>query len=132
MGILSWLLLGLIVGALGKWIMPGKDPGGILVTMAIGIAGAVVGGFIGSLLGLGAVSGFDLRSLALATGGAVLGTIAAAKRAGFAYGATASSKSDVDAQRLPYNGIRIVAVNRAHQPLEENLGQVGNRFSAVT
>ncbi len=72
MGILSWLLLGLIVGALGKWIMPGKDPGGILVTMAIGIAGAVVGGFIGSLLGLGGVSGFDLRSLALATGGAVL------------------------------------------------------------
>jgi len=72
MGILSWLLLGLVVGALGKWIMPGKDPGGILVTMAIGIAGAVVGGFIGSLLGLGEVSGFDLRSLALATGGAVL------------------------------------------------------------
>ena len=52
MGILSWLLLGLVVGALGKWIMPGKDPGGLLVTMAIGIAGAVVGGFIGSLLGL--------------------------------------------------------------------------------
>jgi len=72
MGILSWLLLGLIVGALGKWIMPGKDPGGILVTMAIGIAGAVVGGFIGSLLGLGGVSGFDIKSLALATGGAVL------------------------------------------------------------
>ncbi len=72
MGILSWLLLGLVVGALGKWIMPGKDPGGLLVTMAIGIAGAVVGGFIGSLLGLGAVNGFDLRSLALATGGAVL------------------------------------------------------------
>ena len=72
MGILSWLLLGLVVGALGKWIMPGKDPGGLLVTMAIGIAGAVVGGFIGSLLGLGEVSGFDLRSLALATGGAVL------------------------------------------------------------
>jgi len=39
MGILSWLLLGLVVGALGKWIMPGKDPGGLLVTMAIGIAG---------------------------------------------------------------------------------------------
>jgi len=72
MGILSWLLLGLVVGALGKWIMPGKDPGGFLVTMAIGIAGAVVGGFIGSILGLGGVNGFDLRSLALATGGAVL------------------------------------------------------------
>ncbi len=72
MGILSWLLLGLVVGALGKWIMPGKDPGGILVTILIGILGAVVGGFIGSFLGLGSVSGFNIRSLALATGGAVL------------------------------------------------------------
>ncbi len=72
MGIFSWLLLGLVVGALGKWIMPGKDPGGPFVTMGIGIAGAIVGGFIGSFLGLGGVNGFDIRSLALATGGSVL------------------------------------------------------------
>ena len=72
MGILSWLLLGLVVGALGKWIMPGKDGGGIVMTIVLGIAGAFVGGYIGSLLGLGGVGGFDIRSLALATGGAVL------------------------------------------------------------
>jgi len=72
MGLLSWIVLGLIVGVLAKWIMPGPDPGGILVTILIGIAGAFVGGFLGSLLGLGSVSGFNVGSLALATGGAVL------------------------------------------------------------
>lgn len=72
MGILSWILLGLIVGILAKWIMPGPDPGGLIVTILLGIAGAFVGGFIGSQLGLGSVSGFNLGSLALATGGALL------------------------------------------------------------
>jgi len=72
MGILSWILLGLVVGALAKWIMPGPDPGGILVTILIGIAGAFVGGWIGSLVGLGSVDGFGLGSLVLATGGALL------------------------------------------------------------
>ncbi len=76
MGILSWLVLGLVVGALAKLLMPGKDPGGMLVTIAIGIAGALIGGGVGSLLGLGEVSGFDLMSLALATGGALLLLIA--------------------------------------------------------
>ena len=64
--------MGLIVGALAKFIMPGKDPGGFFVTILIGIAGAFVGGFIGSFLGLGTVTGFNLGSLALATGGGVL------------------------------------------------------------
>ena len=72
MGILSWIVLGLIVGALAKWIMPGKDPGGIIITICLGIAGSFVGGFIGSLLGLGAVRGFNIMSLLLATGGAVI------------------------------------------------------------
>ncbi len=72
MGIIAWMFLGLIVGALAKWIMPGKDPGGIVVTMLIGIAGAFVGGFIGSLFGLGSVSGFDLVSIALAVAGALV------------------------------------------------------------
>jgi uncharacterized membrane protein YeaQ/YmgE (transglycosylase-associated protein family) len=72
MGSLSWLLLGLIVGALAKWIMPGDDPGGIFITILIGIAGAFVGGFIGSFVGLGTTGGFSLGSIATATGGALL------------------------------------------------------------
>lgn len=72
MGIFSWILMGLIVGALAKFIMPGDDPGGIIVTILIGIAGAFVGGFIGSAIGLGTVTGFNLGSLLLAIGGALL------------------------------------------------------------
>jgi uncharacterized membrane protein YeaQ/YmgE (transglycosylase-associated protein family) len=72
MGILSWLVLGLIVGVLAKWIMPGPDGGGIIVTILLGIAGAFVGGFVGSFFGIGSVAGFDLGSLAVATGGALL------------------------------------------------------------
>jgi uncharacterized membrane protein YeaQ/YmgE (transglycosylase-associated protein family) len=52
--------------------MPGKDPGGMIVTMLIGIAGAVVGGFIGNFLGFGGISGFDLRSMGIAIGGALI------------------------------------------------------------
>ena len=72
MGIFSWIIMGLIVGALAKFIMPGDDPGGIIVTIMIGIAGAFVGGIIGSAIGLGKVTGFNLGSLLLATGGALL------------------------------------------------------------
>jgi len=72
MGILSWIVMGLIVGALAKFIMPGRDPGGIVVTILIGIVGAFLGGYIGSALGLGAVTGFNLASILLATGGAIL------------------------------------------------------------
>ncbi|MGH7546439.1 MAG: GlsB/YeaQ/YmgE family stress response membrane protein [Gemmatimonadota bacterium] len=72
MGILSWILLGLIVGAVAKLIMPGKDPGGLIVTTGIGIAGALIGGFIASAFGLGTVRGFDLRSLVIAIAGALL------------------------------------------------------------
>jgi uncharacterized membrane protein YeaQ/YmgE (transglycosylase-associated protein family) len=72
MGILSWILLGLVVGVLAKWIMPGRDPGGLVITAGIGIAGAFVGGWLGTQLGFGSVTGFDLRSLALAIGGALL------------------------------------------------------------
>jgi uncharacterized membrane protein YeaQ/YmgE (transglycosylase-associated protein family) len=72
MGILSWIAMGLIVGLLAKFVMPGKDPGGIIITILIGIAGAFVGGFIGSFLGLGTVTGFNVGSFLLAIGGAVL------------------------------------------------------------
>ena len=50
-GVLGWMLFGLIVGALAKLLMPGRDPGGIIVTMAIGIAGSLTGGFVGRALG---------------------------------------------------------------------------------
>jgi uncharacterized membrane protein YeaQ/YmgE (transglycosylase-associated protein family) len=51
MGILGWILFGLVVGAVAKLVMPGKDPGGIIVTMLLGIVGAVVGGFAGRAMG---------------------------------------------------------------------------------
>jgi uncharacterized membrane protein YeaQ/YmgE (transglycosylase-associated protein family) len=72
MGILSWIVMGLIVGLLAKFIMPGKDPGGIIITILLGTGGGLLGGYIGTVLGLGTVSGFDLRSFLLATGGAIL------------------------------------------------------------
>lgn len=72
MGILAWIVLGLVVGVLAKLIMPGKDPGGFIVTILIGIAGAFLGGWIGTMLGWGSVEGFDLRSLGLAIGGAII------------------------------------------------------------
>ena len=52
MGILGWILFGLVVGALAKLVMPGKDPGGIIVTILLGIVGALMGGFLGRALGL--------------------------------------------------------------------------------
>ena len=50
-GLLGWIVFGLVVGALAKLVMPGRDPGGIIVTMLIGVAGALVGGFLGRALG---------------------------------------------------------------------------------
>lgn len=72
MGIVTWIVLGLVAGVLAKMLMPGKDPGGFIITIVLGIAGALVGGFIGTRLGYANISGFDLRSLAIAVGGAVL------------------------------------------------------------
>ncbi len=71
-GIISWIFLGLIAGALAKFIMPGKDPGGIFVTILIGIAGGVLGGFLGSFIGLGKIESFDLGGLFIATVGAII------------------------------------------------------------
>jgi len=72
MGILLWIVFGLIAGVAAKWIMPGRDPGGIIVTIALGIVGAVIGGMLGTVVGFGGVSGFDIRSLLVAIGGALL------------------------------------------------------------
>src|SRR3982750_5014725 len=51
MAILSWIVFGLVIGIIAKLLMPGKDPGGFIVTMLLGIAGALVGGFIGRAMG---------------------------------------------------------------------------------
>jgi uncharacterized membrane protein YeaQ/YmgE (transglycosylase-associated protein family) len=72
MSILLWALFGLIAGAIAKFIMPGKGPGGIILTILLGIVGAVVGGFIGTLVGFGDITGFNLGSMLLAVGGGVL------------------------------------------------------------
>ncbi len=55
--ILFWIVVGLIAGVLAKWVMPGDDPGGIILTIIIGIVGAVIGGYILRFLGLGAGGG---------------------------------------------------------------------------
>jgi uncharacterized membrane protein YeaQ/YmgE (transglycosylase-associated protein family) len=72
MGVLSWLCLGLVAGILAKVLMPGRDGGGFVLTTLLGVAGAFVGGFLGSLLGIGSVSGFNPGSLATATIGALV------------------------------------------------------------
>jgi len=72
MGILSWIVFGLIAGVIAKYVMPGPDSGGIVLTICLGVAGAVVGGFIGAQLGFGSVAGFDVRSLLIAIGGALV------------------------------------------------------------
>jgi uncharacterized membrane protein YeaQ/YmgE (transglycosylase-associated protein family) len=73
MGILMWIVFGLIAGAIAKFLMPGRSPGGIVATIILGIVGAVVGGFVGStVFGVADITGFDVRSLALAVGGGIL------------------------------------------------------------
>ena len=72
MGILAWIVVGLIAGALAKLIMPGDDPGGIIVTIIIVIVGAFVGGFVVNLLGGAGVSGFNIWSILVATLGAII------------------------------------------------------------
>ena len=64
--------MGLIVGVIAKLVMPGPDPGGIFLTILLGIGGAFVGGYVGSFLGLGSVTGLNPGSLLLSVGGAVL------------------------------------------------------------
>jgi uncharacterized membrane protein YeaQ/YmgE (transglycosylase-associated protein family) len=72
-GVLSWIVFGLIAGAIAKFIMPGKDPGGCIGTTIIGIMGAVIGGFVGTeLLDFGTVTGFNLRSFGIAILGAII------------------------------------------------------------
>lgn len=71
MGILSWIIFGLFAGFLARWIMPGRDGGGLILTTLLGIAGAFVGGWVGVRLGFGDISGFNLGSMLTAVIGAL-------------------------------------------------------------
>jgi uncharacterized membrane protein YeaQ/YmgE (transglycosylase-associated protein family) len=73
MGILAWIVVGLIGGAIAKMLMPGNDPGGLILTILLGIAGAVVGGFVAVALNLSnGVDDFDIGSIALSVLGSML------------------------------------------------------------
>jgi uncharacterized membrane protein YeaQ/YmgE (transglycosylase-associated protein family) len=73
MGLIAWIILGLIAGAVAKWVMPGPDPGGCIVTILIGVVGALLGGFLSTLLGFGGLGGrLDWRSLIIAILGAIV------------------------------------------------------------
>ncbi|HSK85134.1 MAG TPA: GlsB/YeaQ/YmgE family stress response membrane protein [Rubrobacter sp.] len=72
MGLISWIVVGIIAGALAKWIMPGEGPGGFAVTVILGMLGASVGGFVVSILGGSGPTGFNIWSILVATLGAVI------------------------------------------------------------
>ena len=68
--LIFWIIVGLIAGALAKFIMPGDDPGGFIITIILGIAGAIVGGFLASLIGIG--GGGTIWTIIIATIGAII------------------------------------------------------------
>ena len=72
MGLISWIVFGLIAGVIAKLIMPGRDPGGCIITVIIGVVGALLGGFIATALGYGGIAGFEWRSLLIAVIGSLI------------------------------------------------------------
>ena len=72
MGLISWIVVGLIAGLLARWITPGPDPGGIIVTVLVGMAGASLGGFVLGILGGAGATGFNVWSILVATLGALI------------------------------------------------------------
>jgi uncharacterized membrane protein YeaQ/YmgE (transglycosylase-associated protein family) len=73
MSIIAWIVLGLIAGAIAKWVMPGRDPGGCIVTIIIGVVGALLGGWLSTLLGYGGLGGrLDWRNLIIAILGSIV------------------------------------------------------------
>ena len=73
MNIIAWIVVGLIGGALAKLLMPGNDPGGFFLTMLLGIAGALLGGFLSVALGIGnGIDDFDMGTIVLSVLGAML------------------------------------------------------------
>jgi len=72
MGILSWIVLGIVAGSVATWVMPGPDRLRIGGTIGLGVSGAVVGGFLGTALGFGSVADFDFGSLLTAIIGSLV------------------------------------------------------------
>ncbi|MFD8738755.1 GlsB/YeaQ/YmgE family stress response membrane protein [Streptomyces sp. NPDC059618] len=74
MGIIAWILIGLLAGAIAKLLLPGKDPGGIIVTMLIGVAGGLLGGWLGKVIfGVDSIDGFfDLSTWVAAIAGSLI------------------------------------------------------------
>lgn len=73
MGIISWIVLGLIAGALAKLILPGRQGGGIIITIILGIIGAILGGWIGGLVGIGHINSvFDIGTIITAVIGSII------------------------------------------------------------
>jgi uncharacterized membrane protein YeaQ/YmgE (transglycosylase-associated protein family) len=72
MGIIAWIIFGLIVGALARWIVPGEAPGGIIGDIIVGIIGALIGGWVYQFFGHAGVTGFNIASMICALIGAVL------------------------------------------------------------
>jgi uncharacterized membrane protein YeaQ/YmgE (transglycosylase-associated protein family) len=72
MNILSWILVGLVAGVIAKLLMPGRDPGGCIITILLGIAGALLGGFLAGLIGFGGITRFNLYTLIVAVLGSIL------------------------------------------------------------
>jgi uncharacterized membrane protein YeaQ/YmgE (transglycosylase-associated protein family) len=72
MGFISWIILGLVAGAIAKLLLPGKDPGGFIITIIIGVIGAIIGGYISTILGFGTVTGVNFGSIIIAILGAIV------------------------------------------------------------
>lgn len=73
MGILGWIVLGLVAGAIAKLILPGKQAGGWIITLVLGVVGALLGGFLGSVIfGVGLEDFWSLQTWLLAIGGAII------------------------------------------------------------
>lgn len=73
MSIIAWIILGLVAGIIAKAVLPGRDPGGLIITTLVGVAGALLGGFIATALDLGRIRDFwDLETWLIAIGGAIL------------------------------------------------------------
>jgi Predicted membrane protein len=72
MGLISWIVFGLIAGSIARFVFPGGNNGGWIITTLLGVAGAMVGGWLGTQLGIGSIDGFNIQSMCIAVTGALI------------------------------------------------------------